>query len=155
MDGNSSDDIVTIFKPAIRSAWFLFFGLALGPAIILFERDPEGHPAKWIALGAACLAIILHRLSLKYTLTGQYLQSDSWWGLGRRERVSLAMLRRVRPVQGYVGRLVGCGHLEVQSDAYDEPGMTILGQPDYLDLARRIEALAARAKAERERSHGG
>lgn len=153
MDTKSNDNIVKIFKPAIRSAWFLFFGLALGPAIMIFERDPEGHPAKWIGLSLIFLALILHRLSLKYTLTGQYLQSDSWWGLGRSERVGLASLRRVRPVQSYVGRLVGCGHLEVESDAYDEPGLTVLGQPDYLDLARQIEGLAARAQA--ERNHGG
>ena len=153
MDAHSHDDIVKIFKPTVRSAWFLFFGLILGPAIVFFERDPEGHPVKWIALSLLFLALILHRLSLKYTLTGQYLQSDSWWGLGRRERVGLASLRQVRTSQGFVGRLVGCGHLEIESDACDEPGLSILGQPDYLDLARQIEALAARAKA--ERSYGG
>ena len=153
MDSNDSADFIKIFKPAVSSAGFLLFGLALGPAILLFERDPEGHPAKWIALSLLCLALILHRLSLKYTLTGQYLQSDSWWGLGRRDRVSLASLRRVRPAQGLFGRLAGYGHLEIESDAYDEAGLSILGQPDYLDLARQIESLAARAKA--ERSYGG
>jgi len=153
MDNNSSGEIIKTFKPAVRSAWFLFFGLAIGPAIMLFERDPDGHPGKWIALSLFFLALIFHRLSLKYTLTGQYVQSDSWWGLGRRERVGLASVRRVRPTQSYVGRLVGCGHLEIESDAYDEPGLLIMGQPDYLDLARQIEALAALAKA--DRGHGG
>ncbi|MDR2947069.1 MAG: hypothetical protein LBV79_10030 [Candidatus Adiutrix sp.] len=136
------------FRPALRSAWFLFFGLALGPAVLLLERDPEGHPAKWAALSIACLLVIVHRFSLKYTLTATHIEAESWWGLGRRERVSLAALRGVRPCQGVAGRLVGCGHLEVESEAPDEAGLSILGQPEYLALARRLESLAERAKME-------
>lgn len=146
---NETDKSVKIFRPALQSVWFLFFGLAVGPAIMFFERDPEGHPAKWIGLSLACLALILHRLSLKYTLTEREVRAEAWWGLGRPETVSLASLRRVRSSQGVAGRLVGCGHLEVESEAFDEPGLSLLGQPNHLALADQIERLAARVKTGR------
>ncbi len=147
------DHIVKTFRPAARSAWFLFFGLALGPAVIFFERDPEG-PGKWIALSLACAALLLHRLSLKYTLGEKFLTARAWWGLGREERVTLAWLRRVRPAQGFVGRLAGCGHLEIESDAPDEAGLSILGQPGHLDLAREIEGVAEKARGAGSGGHG-
>ncbi len=140
------DRIIKTFRPAVRSGWFLFFGLALGPAVIFFERDPEGH-GQWIALSLICLAVLLHRLSLRYTLGQRRLTARAWWGRGREETVTLARLRRVRPTQGVSGRMVGCGHLEVESDAFDEGGLSLLGQPGHLALAREIEELAAQARA--------
>ena len=136
------------FRPAVRSMWFLFFGLLLGPAVIWFERDPDGGPAKWVVLSLVCLALILHRLSLKYTLDSRRLTAESWWGIGRPLTVTLAQVAEVYPAQGFSGRLMGCGHLEIRSRAPDEPGLTILGQPDYLGLARRIQTLARQAGAD-------
>lgn len=152
-NAESQDHLVKIFRPAMRSAWFLFFGLVLGPAVVFFERDAEG-PGKWIALSLACAAFLLHRLSLKYTLDEKFLTARAWWGLGREERVTLAWLRRVRPAQGFVGRLAGCGHLEVESDAPDEPGLSLLGQPAHLDLAREIETLAEKARGSESGGYG-
>ena len=140
-----NDNILKIFKPAIRSVWFLFFGLALGPAIIIFERDPDGHPAKWVFLTLVCLGLILHRLGLSYVLTRQSLTARSWWGLGAEEKVTLAFIREIRPVQGFVSRLAGSGHLEIFSAAFDESGLSILGRTDYLELAAEIEQLASEA----------
>jgi len=126
--------------------WFLFFGLLLGPAIIYFGRDPDGHPAKWVALSLLSLGLILHRLSLRYVLAGGTLKARPWWGLGPEETVTLAAITEVRPVEGLVGRVAGYAHLDVRSGASNEPGFIIMGQPDSWNLARRLEQLAAVAR---------
>lgn len=135
-----------VLRPAVRSIWFLFFGLLLGPAIVYFGRDPDGHPAKWIALSLASLGLMLHRLGLRYLVGGGKITARPWWGLGPEEAVDLAAVTEVRPRQGLVGRLVGCSHLDVRSGAPDEPGLVIMGQPDGWALARRLEDLAAGAR---------
>ena len=99
------------FGPALRSLWFLFFGLALGPAVLIFERDPQGNPLMWLGLGFLSLGLILHRLSLKYTLTDKKIVARSWWGRGPVETVSLDRLGEVRVRAG----LAGVAHLEVLS----------------------------------------
>ncbi|MDR3038684.1 MAG: hypothetical protein LBV21_05295 [Candidatus Adiutrix sp.] len=142
------DKIIEIFRPARRSLWFLFFGLALGPAVIFFERDPQGHPLGWAGLSFLCLGVILHRLSLKYTLSSTKIQARAWWGRGPAETVTLARLGGVRPRRGLAGLVAGVAHLEILSLAPDEAGLNLLGQPGHRDLARRIEALAAAARAE-------
>lgn len=134
------------FRPALRSIWFLFFGLFLGPAIIFFQRDPEGSPLKWAALSLLFLALILHRLSLRYELSEWTFTAYSWWGRGPAESIRLADIAEVAPRQGLVGRLVGCGHLELRSLAPDEPGLNILGQRNHLALAEEIERAVSRAR---------
>lgn len=136
----------TILRPTVRSMWFLFFGLLLGPAIMYFGRDPDGHPAKWVALSLLSLGLILHRLGLRYVIADGKIKARPWWGLGSEETVTLAAITEVRPTQGFVGRLVGSSHLEVRSGAFDEPGIIIMGQPDGWHLARRLEHLAAEAR---------
>ncbi len=142
------------FRPAIRSLWFLFFGLALGPAILVGGRAPQAHPLVWLGLSFLCLGLILHRLSLKYTLTDKKIEARSWWGRGPLETVCLDRLRGVRTRAGLAGRLAGVAHLEVGSLAPDEAGLTILGQPDYRALAEHLEYLGARARAETENADG-
>lgn len=145
-DSIASPTGLIILRPAVRSMWFLFFGLLLGPAIMYFGRDPDGHPAKWVALSLVSLSLILHRLGLRYLIEGGQLRARSWWGLGPEESVSLAAVTEVRPREGFVGRLVGCSHLDVRSGVPDEPGLIIMGQPDGWRLARRLEELAAEAR---------
>jgi len=142
------------FRPALRSLWFLFFGLALGPAILVGGRAPQGHPLVWLGLSFLCLGLILHRLSLKYTLTDKKIEARSWWGRGPLETVSLDRLGGVRTRAGLAGRLAGVAHLEISSLAPDEAGLTILGQPDYRALADRLEALGATARAGTESADG-
>jgi hypothetical protein len=142
------------FRPALRSLWFLFFGLALGPAILVGGRTPQGHPLVWLGLSFLCLGLILHRLSLKYTLTDKKIEARSWWGQGPLETGSLDRLGVVRTHTGLAGRLAGVAHLEVSSLAPDEAGLTILGQPDYRALADHLESLGARARAETESADG-
>ena len=149
MAGGSSgmaeqDKIIKIFRPAWRSLWFLFFGLALGPLILALGRSPQG-PFMWVGLSLLCLGVILHRLSLKYTLTEKKLTAQAWWGRGPVETLTLARLNKARPRLGWAGRLTGVAHLEVYSLDPDEPGLTLLGQPAYRDLADLIETLAAEA----------
>ncbi|UQZ89427.1 hypothetical protein C4J81_09540 [Deltaproteobacteria bacterium Smac51] len=146
MDFDASANIIKVFRPAVRSVWFLFLGAALGPAIMHLGRDPEGHPAKWIGLCLLCLALIIHRLSLKYTLTERQLMVESWWGLGREEIITLAHIRDVTAAQGIAGRLAGCGHLYVASDAFNESGVNLLGQPNFRELAEELKILAQRAR---------
>lgn len=137
-----------VFRPAVRSLWFLFFGLLLGPAIMFFGRDPEGHPAKWILLSLVFLGLIVHRLSLKYTLDGGFLKASSWWGLRPDEVLTLAYIAEVRVAQGFSGRLVGCGHIEVRSSAVDEAAVIMLGQPEPGRVAAVIEEYAAGERAD-------
>ena len=150
----SADPVITTFGPALRSLWFLFFGLALGPAILIFERDPQGSPLMWLGLSFLCLGLILHRLSLKYTLTEKKIEVRSWWGRGPVEMVSLSRLGEVRTRTGLAGRLAGVAHLEVSSLAPDEAGLTLLGQPGYRALAGRLETLGVRARAAAEGADG-
>jgi len=142
------------FGPALRSLWFLFFGLALGPAVLIFERDPQGNPLMWLGLGFLSLGLILHRLSLKYTLTDKKIVARSWWGRGPVETVSLDRLGEVRVRAGLAGRLAGVAHLEVLSLAPEETGLTILGQPRGQALADRLRALGERARAEADNADG-
>ena len=146
--------IIKTFRPSIRSVWIFIFGMILGPAIIIFERDPEGDSGKWILLSLAFLGICLHRLSTRYTLSAQYLRSEAWWGRGRKETVSLAYVREVRVVSGFSSRLGGYAHLDVASEAFDEPGMMVLGQSNYLRLVKEIESLVATAKDEKGSASG-
>ena len=148
------DRVIRTFGPALRSLWFLFFGLALGPAIIFFDRDPQGSPVMWLGLSFLCLGLILHRLSLKYTLTEKKIEARAWWGRGQVEMVSLSRLGQVRARTGLAGRLAGVAHLEVLSLAPDETGLTLLGQPGYQALADHLEALGARARAVAEGVNG-
>lgn len=135
-----------ILRPTVRSMWFLFFGLLLGPVIMYLGRDPDGHPAKWVALSLLSLGLILHRLGLRYVIADGKIRARPWWGLGTEEAVTLAAITEVRPTQGFVGRLVGSSHLDVRSGAFDEPGFIIMGQPDGWHLARKLEQLAAEAR---------
>lgn len=139
--------VATIFRPALRSMWFLFFGFFLGPAIMFFDRDPVGHPAKWVALSLVCLGLIVHRLSLKYILEEGLLKSSSWWGLKPDETLTLACISDVRILNGYVGRMVGCGHIELRSEAPDEADMIMLGQPEAWKVADAIEAAVGKARS--------
>jgi len=138
---------VHTFGPALRSLWFLFFGLVMGPAVLILGRDPQGQPLMWLGLSFLCLGLILHRLSLKYTLTNKKIEVRSWWGRGPVESVSLDQLGQVRARSGLAGRLAGVVHLEVLSLAPDETGLTLLGQSNPQALIERLESLAARARA--------
>ena len=146
--------IIKTFRPALRSVWIFIFGMILGPAIIIFERDPEGGSGKWILLSLVFFGVCLHRLSTRYTLSSQCLRSEAWWGRGRKEAVTLAYVREVRVVQGFSSRLGFYAHLDVASEAFDEPGMMVLGQPNYLQLVQEIESLVALAKEEKSSTDG-
>ena len=149
-----ADQVIRTFGPALRSLWFLFFGLALGPAVLIFNRDPQGSPFWWLGLSFLCLGLILHRLGLKYTLTEKKIEARSWWGRGPVETVSLSRLGEVRTRIGLAGRLAGVAHLEISSLAADETGLTLLGQPGYRALADHLEALGAQARSAVEGADG-
>jgi hypothetical protein len=108
----------------------------------------------WLGLSFFCLGLILHRLSLKYTLSEEKIEARAWWGRGPAETVSLDRLGGVRTRTSLAGRLVRVAHLEVSSLAPDEAGLTILGQPGYRALADHLEALGAQARHEAENADG-
>lgn len=137
-----------ILRPALRSMWFMIPGLLLGPAVIYFERDPQGHPAMWVGLTLVFVGLALHRLSLKYIFSGNTLKAESWWGLGREESLTISKIESVGVLEGFVGRLVGCGHLEIKTLAANETFMVIMGQANPAETAARIEALAAEMRNE-------
>lgn len=137
-----------ILRPALRSMWFMAAGFLLGPAIVYFGRDPQGHPLKWAGLSLLFVALTLHRLSLKYIFSKSTLTARSWWGLGREEAVAISDIIDVRVMEGFTGRLAGCGHLEVRSRRPEDPSIIIMGQPEPAKIAAQIESLAAKA-------HGG
>ncbi len=144
-----TEKLIKVFSPTVRSGWFLFLGLVFGPLVIFFERDPDGHPAKWAIMFIVFLGLIIHRLSLKYILTNKSLTVESWWGLGREQKIDLADISAVSYLQGFTGRLVGCGHLSLASFAATGHGVMILGQPNPQLLVTEIEDLAKEARVEK------
>lgn len=143
-----------ILRPALRSMWFMAVGFLLGPAIVYFGRDPEGHPLKWAALSLLFVALALHRLSLKYVFFQNTLRAESWWRRGREETMAIADIIDVRVMEGFTGRLAGCGHLEVRSRRPEDPSIIIMGQPNPARLAAQIESLAAQANNDLNRAAG-
>jgi hypothetical protein len=123
-------------------------GLALGPAIVLAGRDPSGRIWPWALMSAVFLALLGHRLGLRYELTDDSLTARGWWGLGRTERMSLAGLDRAEVLKNLAMSVCGCGHVHVSSRLPDEGGLTILAQTRPEALARKLEALGRRARGE-------
>lgn len=147
----SGETIIKTLKPALRSVWFLIFGLHLGPAVMLLGRDPDGHPAKWIALILICLGIMLHRLSHKYLLTDRRLVVVPWWGLSAPKTLRLENVGGITVSQGFGGRLSGTGHLWVSSLACDEAGCSLMGLANPRqtadELAILMDSIRARGAA--------
>jgi hypothetical protein len=135
-------------RPALRGSWVLLLGLALSLAAV--KRGVEGadFPWPWAFMAVFFLLLSLHRHSLVYALTPESLTVESWWGLGRPERVSLARLERVEILRGLTMRLCGCGHLHLRSSLPDEGSVVLTAQPRPDALAAELEAMSRAAKDE-------
>jgi hypothetical protein len=133
--------------PALPGSWFLILGTLLGPAIIYFEKDPAGHTGLWLLLTVIMAGLFVHRLSLKYVLDGEKIQTSSWWGLGRPETIKLAHLSKISVQSSFSAGLFGCGHIFLASRHPDEPSLILLAQKRPGELARHLTDLARTAGA--------
>ncbi|MDR1110089.1 MAG: hypothetical protein LBP92_05185 [Deltaproteobacteria bacterium] len=129
------------FKPALKGSWVLIFGAILGPAIILTGRHREGPVWPWVVLATVFVALFLHRLGLRYAISGPGLSISSWWGLGRSETVTLSAIDRVEVIRSFPMRLVGCAHLIIHSSLPSEGSVALMAQDDAESLAAELEAL--------------
>jgi hypothetical protein len=136
--------MVKRIRPSLKGSWVLLFGIILGPAIILSGRDPSGRIWLWILLSLFFVAFFLHRLSLLYIISDDSLIFQSWWGLGRPEKISLNAIDRIEVFHGFSQRLVGCGHIHVHSADPQEGSITIVSQPKAPELASELQALGNR-----------
>jgi hypothetical protein len=93
------------------------------------------------------LLLLLHRHSQVGLLTSEALIVESWFGLGRPARVSLAGVEKVEVLQGLALRLCGCGHLYVRSSLPEEGSAILLAQARPERLAAELESLGAGARA--------
>jgi hypothetical protein len=129
----------------------LVFGSGLGLVIALHARSRSEEIWPWVFLATIFVALFLHRLSLVYTLSESTLRTDSWWGLGRPETISLSAIDRADVTRSMAMSLVGCGHIVVRSLHPDEGSLTLLAQPDPQKLA---DALMAHNQAARKQGGG-
>jgi hypothetical protein len=142
------------FRPALRGGWVLAAGLLMGPAIIVFGRDPSGRLWPWILMTLVFLGLWLHRLSLVYVLTADSLSAESWWGLGRTETMGLADLAGTEVFRGLAMSVAGCGHVHLRSRRPEGGGLILAAQARAEDLAKELEELARQARG-RQRAAGG
>ncbi len=143
MNFTKDEKTIKILRPHWTASWYLYLGILLGPAIIFFERDPEGAVGKWVTLSLIFLALLLHRLGLKYTLTNKRVVAQSWWGLGREDRIHWANLTEPHLNVGFTTRLAGCGHIWLGSLSDEERSINLLGQKRPEELIEEIKCLAA------------
>ncbi|MDR2141356.1 MAG: hypothetical protein LBR11_06145 [Deltaproteobacteria bacterium] len=132
--------------PSLFGAWYLFVGALMGPVVLALGRHTPGRAWAWILLSAAMICLIVHRLSVSYSLSQEKIQASSWWGLGREETITTSELCRVEPRYSFSSRLVGQGHLYLGSQAPEESGLTLLSQKKPEELAERLMALAQAAR---------
>jgi uncharacterized membrane protein YdbT with pleckstrin-like domain len=141
----------TAIRPSLAGGWFLYLGLIMGPAIIIFERDPQGRPALWIVMTAFFLVMILHRLSVAYYLDDKSLTQRSWWGLLGPVVIEYRDITGVDIKYSFASRISGTGHLFIATHG-DSSYMTILSQKDPEKLKIALERLARAARINSEDS---
>jgi hypothetical protein len=137
---------IKTYRPSLSGSWFLFFGLALGPAIIISERDKGGHTLFWLLMSLLFIGLILHRLSLRYDLGEESLVVRSWWGLGQPQTIPLSSISEVEVRQSFSTRTCGCGHL-ILSLPQGRP-VTILAQPQPDKLRQELIEMARASKGQ-------
>jgi hypothetical protein len=128
----------------------LFAAFFTGPAIVIFERDPEGKIWPWALMTLAALALIVHRLGIKYSVDDSKATATSWWGKGRSESILLKDLARAETHYSFSSRIVGVGHIYLSSLNQSDPGFFFLAQKRPERLAARLLALADKARANPE-----
>jgi uncharacterized membrane protein YdbT with pleckstrin-like domain len=141
----SSDNV--ILRPSIIGSWFLFLGLAMGPLIIIFDRDPQNRNALWILMTVFFGILILHRLSVTYKFKDNSLIVTSWWGIFSPVTIAFKDIMRIEIKVTFASRVGGCGHLLVATYE-DNAYLTILSQKNAEKLKTTLERLAKAAKAE-------
>jgi membrane protein YdbS with pleckstrin-like domain len=128
-----------IFKPALKGSWVLLFGALLGPIIVITGRHRDGAIWPWVFLTTVFVALFLHRLSLRYTISDSKLTTQSWWSLGQPEEISLSAIDRVEIVRSFSMRLVDCAHIIVHSAFSAEGSLTLLAQSQAEQLADELK----------------
>ncbi|MDR2612401.1 MAG: hypothetical protein LBG06_06090 [Deltaproteobacteria bacterium] len=141
----TSDKASRIFRPSMLGSWFLFAGLLMGPAIIVFDRDPQGRTLLWTLMAVFFLGLVLHRLGTSYRMDGRALTIRRWWGLFGDTVIPYGEISRVDTRRSFASSLVGGGHVLVATGGGDWE--TILSQKDPEALQRELERLAGEAPA--------
>ncbi|MDR1080787.1 MAG: hypothetical protein LBQ79_07450 [Deltaproteobacteria bacterium] len=131
------------FRPSLIGSWFLFAGLLMGPAIILFDRDPEGRKMLWIVMTVFFLGLILHRAGMSYRMDGRALSIRRWWGILGETVIPYGEISQVEVKRSFASSVAGRGHvlLATGGGAWE----TLLSQKDPEALQDELERLRGEA----------
>jgi uncharacterized membrane protein YdbT with pleckstrin-like domain len=141
MDLKPGETIIFNNRPAWRSLWVFmlgFFLVAVGPSL---SDNPPLSPQVGAVFGVIFALLILKRWSDVYTLTNKRLLTRG--GLIYREtyEIDLADMTSVTVNQGINLRLVGAGHILIQSRRPEQETIILYGQLEPKQLAARMERL--------------
>ncbi|MDR1041025.1 MAG: hypothetical protein LBR80_12860 [Deltaproteobacteria bacterium] len=131
------------FHPSLLGSWFLFVGLLMGPAIILFDRDPQGRTLLWTVMTVFFLGLILHRLGISYRLDEKALVISRWWGILGETVIPYGEISMVETKRSLASSVAGRGHVLVATGggAWE----AILSQKDPEGLQLELERLRGEA----------
>ncbi|MDR1035497.1 MAG: PH domain-containing protein [Deltaproteobacteria bacterium] len=141
-----------VFRPSLAGSWFLFAGLLMGPAIILFDRDPQGRKLLWIVMTVFFLGLILHRAGLSYVMDRRALVIRRWWGLLGETVIPYGEISQAEVKRSLAAAVAGRGHVLVATGggAWE----AILSQKDPEALAEELERLRGDASVRGLGFHG-
>ncbi|MDR2461394.1 MAG: hypothetical protein LBE38_11570 [Deltaproteobacteria bacterium] len=133
------------FRPSLIGSWFLFLGALMGPAIIIFERDPDGKVTLWLLMTAFFVILILHRLSTSYFLGEKSIKASSWWGLISPSTLAYSDITTVETRLTFASKVVGTGHILLGTHG-DPAFITLIAQKEPEKLKDALEHLASAAR---------
>jgi len=140
---NTREEVLLRRRPAWRSFFVFFLGIAvcvLGP---LLKEDSPLNPAIGFVVGAIFLLLILRRWSNVYTLTNRRLSVTGGPFLQHRSEIHLEDIDEIEVNQGLTLRLMGVGHVLIHSRKSDQASILLYGLPSPIHFKSRIEKLAA------------
>jgi hypothetical protein len=115
----------------------------MGPAIVIFDRDPQGRTMLWYVMTAFFIALVLHRAGTSYRMDERSLTIRRWWGLLGDVVIPYGEISQVEVKRSLAATVSGRGHVLVATGGGAwEP---ILSQKDPEALQRELERLSGEA----------
>lgn len=139
---NSNREIIFSRRPALRSFFVFFFGIAIlliGP---ILSNGQTLSPTARMVIVAIFLIIIFRRWSSIYILTPSTFTIES--GMLARETtvMPIADIYDIEVNQGLTLRMMGVGHLLIRSRNPNQASIIMYGQPSPFRLREMMLELA-------------